>query len=105
MTADRRFLSVLEVANTLGVSDDLIYSLIASGDLPAVEAGRRKMIPARVIDEIEAAALRDFDPDRLATSLATAADLSAEGSPPFLRPPKSRGRPGRPAESVPAPPG
>lgn len=73
---ERLTLSVVETAEALGVSDDLVYELIARGALPAVELGRRKMIPVAAIDMVIARAMDGFDPDVLLASLAGAAHSS-----------------------------
>lgn len=70
---DRVTLSVPETAAALGVSDDLVYELIARGELPSIVLGRRKVVPRRAIDMVIDRALADFDPDALLTSLAAAA--------------------------------
>jgi excisionase family DNA binding protein len=71
---DRVTLSVPETAAALGVSDDLVYELIARGELPSIVLGRRKLVPRRAIDMVIDRALADFDPDALLTSLAAAAE-------------------------------
>jgi excisionase family DNA binding protein len=70
-------LSVREAAAELGISDDLVYELIARGELPAVALGRRKVIPRRAIDLVLERALEGFDPDALLTSLALEAGSSS----------------------------
>lgn len=63
---ERLFLSVAEVAEALGVSTDLVYDLIAQGDLPCVRLGARKVIPREVLDRLAAEAVKSFDARRLA---------------------------------------
>lgn len=72
MTAPR-FVSVSATAETLGVSDNLIYELVQRGELPSVRLGRRVMVPAIAIDALVERTMAGFDPDRLLASLAAAA--------------------------------
>lgn len=67
------FLSVVETAGLLGVSDDTVYELVARGDLPCAEFGRRKMIPRRAIDIVLDRAMEGFDPDTLLARLVGSA--------------------------------
>lgn len=53
----RQWLSVSEVAEELGMSQMTLYRLIDRGEFPAVRFGRRLTIPARVLEELAAAAL------------------------------------------------
>jgi excisionase family DNA binding protein len=71
---DRVTLSVPETAAVLGVSDDLVYELIARGELPSIVLGRRKLVPRRAIDMVIERAVEGFDPDALLSSLAAAAE-------------------------------
>jgi excisionase family DNA binding protein len=71
---DRVTLSVPEAAAVLGVSDDLVYELIARGELPSIVLGRRKLVPRRAIDMVIDRAVEGFDPDVLLSSLAAAAE-------------------------------
>lgn len=57
------FLSVAQTAVALGVSDDLVYDLVARDVLPAARLGRRKVIPARAVDLLVERALASFDAD------------------------------------------
>jgi excisionase family DNA binding protein len=59
MTRPARFLSVAAVAELLGVSDVTLYRAIQAGEFPAVKIRGRYVIPARAIDEIEDAAIRE----------------------------------------------
>lgn len=70
------FMSVVDTATAFGVSDDLVYELIHRGELPAVEFGRRKMVPRRAVDDVVAHAMAGFDPDALLTRLAATAGSS-----------------------------
>lgn len=70
-TVDRLAVSVAETAAALGVSDDLIYELIAHGDLPCLHIRRRKVIPLRAIHLVLDAALDGFDPQAVARRLRT----------------------------------
>jgi excisionase family DNA binding protein len=45
-------LSVSEAANLLGVSRDLVYELVAEGELPALRLGRRIVLPRRALEEL-----------------------------------------------------
>ena len=56
-TAERRWLSVAELARELGMSPMTLYRAIAAGEFPAVRIGRRIVVPARVLDDMAAAAL------------------------------------------------
>ena len=49
MMPTKLVLSIAEVAEVLGVSDDLIYELTARSELPCVRLGRRKVIPTIAI--------------------------------------------------------
>ncbi|MGH9917946.1 MAG: helix-turn-helix domain-containing protein [Nitrososphaerales archaeon] len=49
-------LSVPETAKLLGVSRDLVYELVAQGELPALRLGRRIVLPRRAIEELVEAA-------------------------------------------------
>ena len=56
-------LSVAEAAEALGVSDDLIYELIARAELPCLAVGRRKLIPRLAIELLVETAMKGFEPD------------------------------------------
>ena len=53
----RRWLSVAELAVELGMSQMTLYRVIAAGEFPAVRIGRRLVVPARVLEDMAAAAL------------------------------------------------
>lgn len=53
----RRFYSVTEAAELLGLSEPTLYRAIRSGDFPAIRVRGRFVIPARAIDDMEASAL------------------------------------------------
>lgn len=72
----RRFLSVAETADALGVSDDLVYELTARREIPSIRLGRRVMVPAAAVDELVERTMAGFDPDRLLSTLAAAAPSS-----------------------------
>ena len=55
--ADRKWLSIAELAAELGMSQMTLYRVIAAGEFPAVRIGRRLVVPSRVLDEMTAAAL------------------------------------------------
>lgn len=63
------FLTVTEAAAAFGVSDDLVYDLIARREIPVAEFGRRKMIPRRAVELTVEHALDGFDPARLASAV------------------------------------
>ena len=56
-TGERRWLSVAELARELGISQMTLYRAIAGGEFPAVRIGRRLVVPARVLEDMAAAAL------------------------------------------------
>ncbi|MBR4152003.1 MAG: helix-turn-helix domain-containing protein [Selenomonadaceae bacterium] len=51
----KKFFSVKEVAEILGVSKSLIYAKICNGQIPSRRIGRRILIPATYVEEILAA--------------------------------------------------
>jgi excisionase family DNA binding protein len=65
------FVTVREAAELLGVSDDLVYDLVASGELPSARFGRRVMVPRRALELIVERALDGFDPDAAVRRFAT----------------------------------
>ena len=42
-------LSVAEAAALLGISKDLVYDLVARGELPSLRLGRRIVVPRRAL--------------------------------------------------------
>jgi excisionase family DNA binding protein len=40
---------VAEVADLLGISKDLVYDLVARGELPSLRLGRRIVVPRRAL--------------------------------------------------------
>jgi excisionase family DNA binding protein len=54
-------LSIREVAKVLGVSDDLVYELVARGEIPCLRLGRRRLIPRRVVDLMIERSVETFD--------------------------------------------
>ena len=56
-------LSVAEAAEALGVSDDLIYELIARGQLPCLPLGRRKLVPRLAVELLVETAMKGFEPN------------------------------------------
>ena len=56
-TAERRWLSIAELARELGMSQMTLYRVIAAGEFPAVRIGRRLFVPARVLDQLAESAL------------------------------------------------
>lgn len=71
MTA-RYVMSVAETAEALGVSERLVYELIGRGDLPAIELGRRRVVPIRAVELVIERALDRFDPTAVLSGLASA---------------------------------
>ena len=65
-------LSVAEVAEALGVSVDLVYSLCDEGLLPVLQLGKRKVIPRQAIDQIIATAMDGWTPDKTLARLSEA---------------------------------
>ena len=55
MITMKKFFSVKEVAEILGVSKSLVYSKICNGQIPSRRIGRRILIPASYVEEILAA--------------------------------------------------
>ena len=53
----RRFLSVAETADLLGLSHSTVQRAVRAGDFPAIKIRGRYVVPARVLDELEDAAL------------------------------------------------
>lgn len=49
--AERLAYSINEVAETLGVSRDLVFDLLRRGDLHSIKVGRRRIIPADALDK------------------------------------------------------
>lgn len=62
-------LSVREVADALGVSDDLVYELTARGELPCLQLGRRRVIPRRAVELMIERSLETFDPEAVTAQL------------------------------------
>jgi excisionase family DNA binding protein len=80
---ERLVLSVAETAEVLGVSDDLVYELTETGQLPCLRFGRRKVIPRRAIDLVIERALERFDPEDVLRRLGIPGndDAVEDGSP------------------------
>lgn len=47
---ERQTMTVQETATYLGVSKDLIYSMVKTGELPAVKLGRRILFRKEVLE-------------------------------------------------------
>ena len=62
-SAPRAFYNVRETARMLGMSAMTLYRAIEAGEFPAVRIRGRLIIPARALDEMVAAALRDGQVD------------------------------------------
>lgn len=58
--AEARFLSYKEFAAAVGVSERTVSDLVKRGELPVVPLGRRRLIPAIMVDELERRALAGF---------------------------------------------
>jgi excisionase family DNA binding protein len=65
-------LSVGEAAEALGVSDDLIYELLARGQLPCLPLGRRKLVPRLAVELLVESAMDNFQPDVVLGALSRA---------------------------------
>jgi excisionase family DNA binding protein len=48
---ERLALTVDEAAALLGISRDLVYDLVATGQLPSIRLGRRIVIPRRAFED------------------------------------------------------
>lgn len=57
----KRFYSVPEAAELLGVSGATLYREIAGGQFPAIKIRGRYVVPAKAIDQLEEAALSSVD--------------------------------------------
>ena len=55
--AERRWLSIAEMARELGMSQMTLYRVIRAGEFPAVRIGRRLFVPAQVLDQLAESAL------------------------------------------------
>jgi len=53
----KRFYSVAEAANLLGLSEPTLYRAIRADEFPAIRVRNRYVVPAKAIDELEATAL------------------------------------------------
>lgn len=73
----RRWLTVAEVAEQLGLSGPTVYRAIRAGEFPAIKVRGRYVIPSRAIDELEASAI--------ATGLVDAAEVSNAPGQPWAR--------------------
>jgi excisionase family DNA binding protein len=49
------------VADILGVSDDLVYELVARGEIPCLRLGRRRLIPRRVVELMVERSIETFE--------------------------------------------
>jgi excisionase family DNA binding protein len=49
--SERLALSVEEAGALLGISRDLVYDLVARGELPSVRLGRRLVVPRRALED------------------------------------------------------
>ena len=55
--APRKFLSVADAAEVLGLSEMTLYRVIQAKSFPAVRVGRRLFIPSQALDDMAAAAI------------------------------------------------
>ncbi|MFG1820393.1 helix-turn-helix domain-containing protein [Kribbella sp. NPDC049174] len=53
----RKFLSITEAAEILGLSRMTLYRVIAAGEFPTVRVGRRLFVPGQALDDLVAAAI------------------------------------------------
>ena len=51
LQAAPQLLSVDDTCATLGIGRSLVYQLIAAGELDSVHVGRRRLVPARAVDD------------------------------------------------------
>ncbi len=65
-------LSIAEAAELLGLSDDLVYHLVARGELPCLQFGRRKIIPRVAVEQVIELAMDGFDPAAVVHRLRSA---------------------------------
>jgi excisionase family DNA binding protein len=91
----KAFLTVVEAAQELGVSDDTVYRLIGDGTLPSVKFRNRILVPLRAIELTIETAMAGFDPTRIASpqNQDDAGDPSEPRVPNSARP-RSGGPPG-----------
>jgi len=66
----RRFFTVAEAAELLGLSEPTVYRAIRSGEFPAIKVRGRYVVPAKAIDEMEASALASALAERAVGSVA-----------------------------------
>ena len=59
---DKRFYSIEEAAILLRLSYSTLYRAIRAGEFPAVRIRGRYVVPAKAIDDLEAAALTAMQP-------------------------------------------
>src|SRR4051794_20954087 len=64
----KRFFTVAQAADLLGLSHSTLFRAIRAGEFPAIKVRGRYVIPAKAIDQMESSAL--------ASGLVAAADLS-----------------------------
>src|SRR3954451_2571049 len=53
----KRFFTVAEAAELMGLSEPTVYRAIRAGEFPAIKVRGRYVVPAKAIDEMEASAL------------------------------------------------
>jgi len=55
---DKKFLTVDEVAQTLGLSRITIYQMTRKRRIPSVKIGSKRLIPAKWLDDLAEAAIQ-----------------------------------------------
>ncbi len=76
MDRNRRLtLSVTESAELLGISRALAYELVARGELPSLQFGRRRVVPWRAIERLLASCDNTSTPEPPPTGGVRPADL------------------------------
>lgn len=85
---DRLVMSVAEAATALGVSDDLLYEVVARGELPSLRFGRRRVIPRRAVELLLESAVGGFDPSPALSTLTGRRRTGAGSDAPGRRAPE-----------------
>ena len=58
---DKRLLTATEAARVVGIGRTKLYELMASGQLCSVKIGRRRLVPAAMLDEYIEQLIQDQD--------------------------------------------
>ena len=53
----KRFFTVAQAADLLGLSESTLFRAIRAGDFPAIKVRGRYVVPAKAIDQMESSAL------------------------------------------------